>query len=919
VGLSADFGQAPSLDSVVPVSKYPEEWEADVVLRDGSTCHMRPIRASDADRLRRFHAQLSPETIYTRFFAPYPELTKKDVERFTVVDHDDRVALVATVAGEIVGVGRYDRVADLDAEVAFTVRDDYQGRGLGSVLLEHLAAAARERRVRRFVADVLPQNRRMSSTFSQAGYRVASELEDGIVKLAFEIETTETLRSVARAREQRADSRSIERLLNPSSIAVIGASRRAESMGHQMLQNLVDGGFEGRLLPIHRSAQEVAGLNAYPTVGQAPSPIDLAVIVVPVDQVPGVVADCGEAGVHGIVVVSSGYSDAGPEGVERERALVEMVRGHGMRLVGPNSLGLINSDPHSKLVATVTDSIPPRGKIALFCQSAAISNAALVRLAKRQLGIASFVSGGNRADVTGEDLLQYWLSETHSDLVMMYLETMSDPKKFTRVAAEVGVHKPVVVVRSGRTSQAFPLGPGGRRTQLQAYAVNQLIENTGIVEAGSLGELVDIGGIFACQPLPTGRRVSIVGTSHELVSLAADTAGTAGMIVVKQALVTGEPIADAMAAELESSLDGESADAIIVVHTRTTAAQAPSLGKAVLTASQNSSVPIVGVRHDEEGRNSLLRYGSHGEALWEWSLGEEYGSAPHGSVPVFGTVEEAIRALDSVMRYSTWRTRERGAVPEHTDIDSESVRVLVEEIQARGSYSPDSETVAMSDSEISHMLDCFGIRLWPAHPVATEDQAVAEADAVGWPVALKTLDPRVNRRGSMNGVRLNLGNEAELRAAYLSLAAGLDAYAVSRFVVQSMAPSGVHCVIRSVEDALFGPVVSFGMGGTIAELLGDHSYQMPPITDRDAARLVRGPGASSLLFGYGGNERVDLLGLEDLIVRVGLLADEFPQISRLDLNPIVASPTGPAVLGATAWIRPTEARIDGEARRLAGW
>lgn len=903
------------------MSEYPEEWEADVVLRDGSTCHMRPIRESDSDRLRRFHAQLSAETIYTRFFAPYPELSEKDVKRFTIVDYDDRVALVATVAGEIVGVGRYDRVADLDAEVAFTVRDNFQGRGLGSVLLEHLAAAARERRVRRFVADVLPQNRRMVSTFSQAGYRVASELEDGVVKLAFEIETTETLRSVARAREQRADSRSIERLLNPRSIAVIGASQRSESMGRRILQNLVEGGFVGRILPIHRDAQEVAGIAAYRTVAEAPAPIDLAVIVVPVDQVPDVVADCGEAGVHGLVVVSSGYSDSGPEGVQRERDLVETVRGHGMRLVGPNSLGLINTDPHTNLYAAVTDSIPPRGRTALFCQAAAISNAALRRLTKRHFGIASFVSGGNRADVSGEDLLQYWLSETESDLVLMYLETMADPRKFIRVAADVSEHKPVVVVRSGRTSQAFPLGPGSRRTQLPAYAVDQLIKNTGIVEAGSLGELVDIGGIFACQPLPSGRRVIVVGNSRELVSLAVDTAGTAGMRVVDGVFVVGEPIGEAMSTELETALAGNTTDALIVVHARTNDSEALGVGRAVLGASQNSTIPIVAVLNDEEGKNSLLRYAPDGEVVGHWGLDAGEYTAPHGSVPYFGTVEESIRALDSVMEYAKWRSRERGSVPEYTDIDSESVRAAIEEIQERSSSESDSEseTVVMSDSELTYVLGCFGIRLWPAHPVASEDQAVAEADDLGWPVALKTLDPRVNRRGATNGARMSLGSETELRAAYLSLAAGLDAYAVSRFVVQSMAPPGVHCVIRSREDALFGPVVSFGMGGAIAELLGDHSFRAPPITDRDAGRLLRSPGAASLLFGHGGNEPVDLIGLQDLIVRVGILADEFPQISRLDLNPIVASPTGPAVLGGTAWIRPREARHDGEARRLATW
>ncbi|MDA9912926.1 GNAT family N-acetyltransferase [Candidatus Nanopelagicales bacterium] len=899
------------------MSEYPEQWEADVVLRDGSTCHMRPIRPTDADRLRRFHSQLSDETIYYRFFAPYPELTAKDVQRFTEVDYQDRVAIVATVAGEIVGVGRYDKVAELNAEVAFTVRDDYQGRGLGSVLLEHLSAAARERGYRRFTADVLPQNRRMAGTFSHAGYRVASELDEGVVKLAFEIEPTDQLRTVARDREQRADSRSIERLLNPESIAVIGASATEGGMGHLALRNLITAGFTGRILPIHPTATEVAGQPAYASVMAAPGPIDLALIVVPVAQVADVVADCGAAGVHGLVVMSSGFADAGPDGTERERALVESVRGHGMRLVGPNALGLINTDPRRNLCAAVPDRIPPRGRVAMFAQSAVVSIAALDRLAHRQLGISSFVSAGNRADVSGEDLLQYWLSETDSDVVMMYLETMADPRKFIRVAHDVSCHKPVVVVRSGRTSQAFPLGPRQRRTELSAAAVDQLVQNTGVLEAGSMDELVDITGMLACQPLPTGKRVSVVGDSHELMILAADTLATAGLQVVSQDYVVGDDRGETMTAALAEPVTGEKTDAVVVVHLPPTRSPASAVREAILKASRSATVPILTILHAAEGNNSLLRYDKSGTKIVEASLDTSDGSAPHGSVPYFGTVEEAVRALAAVVEYAQWRSQPRGEVPDLLEIDSESARAILDEIEDRNRHEP--ETVVLSQSETSALLHCFGIRLLPARPVASEDAAVAAADAVGWPVVLKTMDPRLARRGATNGARINLESEPALRAAYLSLAATLDAQATSQFVVQRMAPAGAHCVLRTQMDPLFGPVVSFGLGGTIAELLNDHSFRVPPITDADAARLVRDPGAASLLFGYGGNEPADVAALEDLVVRVGVLAAEFPQIARLDLNPIIASPLGPVVLGARAWLRPTEAGTEGEARRLSSW
>lgn len=880
---------------------YPEHWEADVVLSDGSTSHLRPIRPGDADLLRTFHDNLSSQTIYFRYFAPYPDLLEKDVKRLVTTDYRDRVALVAMVGGHIVAVGRYDRVSDTDAEVAFTVRDDYQGRGLGSVLLEHLAAAARERGLRRFVAEVLPQNRRMVATFGNAGYHVAQELDEGVVKLAFEIEPSADIRRVLMEREHRSESRSMRRILEPRGIAVIGASARSDSLGNLIVRNLVAGGFRGRVYPVNQQSAEVAGLTAFDDVGRAPGPVDVAVIVVPVDNVPDVVDSCGAAGVHALVVVSSGYSEAGPGGVSRERELVEAVRGNGMRLVGPNSLGLLNSDPRVQMRAALTERLPPRGRVALYTQSAPLSVAALERLAARRLGVSSFVSTGNRADVTGHEFLHLWREDGQTSVVLMYLESIASPSKFVRVARECSRHKPIVIVRSGRTSRAFPLGTRPRRTELPPQAVDQLVRNAGMIETRSLDQLVDVGSLLACQPLPTGRRVTVIGDSLEMVNLAADTCVTADLDLHRQIVLNTGDFAPQLAGALHGELTGDGPDAVLVVHIPPVLPTESDIADVLLAGSADATVPLLAVLHRPEGANSVLNPPDR--------------DAGHGSVPYFGTVEEAVQALNLVADYAHWRRRPVGEVPWLPDVDQETAKRIVSD-RLRGRGHDAGAVVSLMGTRLRDLLQCYGIELLPSIPVASEDEAVAAADQTGWPVALKTVDPRLSRRGEYLGVRLNLENETSLRAAYLSLAASLDDSALSRTEVQPMAPYGVNCVVRAQHDPLFGPVVSFGLGGVVPELLMDRAFQVPPITDADAARLIREPQSASVLFGYGGRDSADLAALEDLVVRVGRMVHEIPELQRLDLDPVVAAPSGLAVLQATAWLQPPDTRDDSLARRL---
>jgi Acyl-CoA synthetase (NDP forming) len=462
-------------DTAALPDTYPTRWEADVVLRDGSVAHVRPIMPADADALRRFHAGQSAESIYLRFFAPLKTLSDKDVARFTEVDHDWRVALVATLRGEIIGVARYDRLDATTAEVAFNISDAHQGKGVGSVLLEHLAAIGQERGVAKFVADVLPQNRKMIQVFTEAGYEVNYHFEDGVIAVALQIEPTAQSQAVRMSREHRAEALSVRSMLFPDSVAVVGAGRRADSIGHQLLKNILAAGFTGPVHAVNNEAREVLGLKAYSRVSDIPGHVDLAVVAVPAESVLDVVQDCAAAGVKTLLVGSAGFAEAGPAGEQRQRELLRTAHDSGMRVIGPNSFGLINSHPDVRLNASLAPVLPPAGHLGLFSQSGALGIAVLADAAKRNLGISIFASAGNRVDVSGNDLMQYWIDDDDTRVVGLYLESMGNPRKFSRIGRQLALRKPVIVVKSGISSYSVPPGHEARATRVPPAAFDAML------------------------------------------------------------------------------------------------------------------------------------------------------------------------------------------------------------------------------------------------------------------------------------------------------------------------------------------------------------------------------------------------------------------------------------------------------------
>ncbi len=899
------------------------------MLRDGRTCHLRPIRPDDNARLATFHSRLSAETIYFRFFAPYPELSERDLARFTTVDHRDRVALVATEGGELIAVARYDRINPRDAEVAFVVRDDHQSRGLGAVMLEHLAAAAWEVGLRRFVAEVLPNNRRMMATFREAGYVVSQRMDDGVFHLTFDLEQTDEVLSVRAAREQRSEAISVERLLNPVGVAVIGASRTPGRVGHELLRHLRDYGSHGPLYAIHPEADSILRVPAYPKITDIPQPVDLAVVAVPAESVLEVVDQCAAAGVIGLIVVSAGFADTATDaGRARQRKLVRTARESGMRVVGPNCLGVINTDPRISLNASLSPLVPGRGRVGLFCQSGALGVTVLETVARRGLGLSSFISAGNRADVSANDLLQYWESDPSTSLILLYLESIGNPRKFTRISRRLSRSKPVVAVRSGRYSQTLPLGHQVRRSTLPTGAVDAVFEQSGVIQTSSLNELFDVGAVLAYQPLPRGDRVAVLGTSQALEILAADAVESSRMTVAYgQPSLAQSASAEEIGAALRSATEHAGCDSVVFVHIPSVGTDQTDVHEAITAASVDSTKPVIAVMPAADG-TGLLPAGMGLLAVVGADRRPE-----HGSVPTFSNVEDAVHALALVRGYARWRDAEEIDVPEFSDVDPERALALItrwlDESQAdttvamaeiESEYPGTPETtvpeVDLSADQVAELLACYGIAVWPSARVRSEEEAVAAAEELGFPVVLKTTAPWLAHRADLGSVRLNLESARGVRSAYLSMVAQLDEMAGQRLVVQSMAPAGVATVVGAVDDPLFGPVVHFGVGGVASELLGDVAYRIPPVSMAEARRLVAAPKAAPLLRGYKGADPVDTEALCRIIARLGLLVDEMPALASLDLNPIVVSGSGAPVLGASGRIRMHSSRVDVGVRRL---
>ena len=822
---------------------YPTHWEADAVLSDGGIVRLRPIRPSDADALQAMHARLSPDTVYLRFFTMVRTLSERELERLTTVDHVNRVAFVALLRDEIIGVVRFDRLGrTTDAEVAVVVEDQHQGRGLGPLLLEHLAAAGADRGIERFVASVLPANRRMLHVFRSAGYEIEREYADGVVELGYPIKPTESSISIARAREHRAEARSVARLLAPRSVAVIGASRTPGAAGHEVLRALLEHGYRGTAYPVNPHATEVLGVPTFADVRDITDDLDLAVIAVPAASVLDVVRACADKHVRGLVVVTAGVDAA---------EVASVARAGGMRLIGPNAMGVVNTDPEVSLHATFATGSALPGRVGFFVQSGALAGTVLQTASARGLGMSSFVSIGDRADVSGNDLMQYWLEDDRTDVVALHLQGFGNPRKFARIARALGQVKPVVALKSGR---------GARDV-----AVDAMFRSAGVLRVDTLSQLFETAQLLAVQPLPAGPRVGIVGTSSALAALAVDACAAAGLTVTVEVDIGPLAAPDELAASLTSVASSGDVDALLVLVTP----NASSNGAAILAAVGH--VPLLASYLGHDGIHPDLD-----------------GPVP---VPSFASPEDAAAALGRAVSYAAWRARPTGIVPA-LSVEAPDVSDLPHD----GSWLPDARAV----------LSPYGLSPWPTGLAESASAARDLGDRLGWPVALKSPDDAWRHRIDVGAVLLSVGR-AQLDAAWEELQ---QLVGPSDLLVQPMAAAGVSTVVRLVQDPSVGPLISLRLGGVAADLLADPVVRTLPLTDLDAAELVRSIRGVALLDGY------DVAALEDVLHRVARIGEDLPSVAEVLLDPVLVHRSGVTLLHAGVRLLPPVDNPEVHARHL---
>jgi acetyl coenzyme A synthetase (ADP forming)-like protein len=882
----------------------PDNTDPDfLTLRDGSTAQVHVAGPGDHDALADFFKRLSPESRRKRFLSlalPSPALIASLCDSS---EPRSRLTLVATrVQGtepRIIATGSYLAKDRRTAEVALAVADGFQGKGLGTLLLEQLALLAVRHGFTRFWAVTQADNQPMLEVFRESGFALTERPERSEVDVDLALAPTEAGLARLEMRHRVATVASLSPFFCPHSVAVVGASRDSAAIGHQLLDALVQGEFRGVVYPVNPKATTIRGLRAYPSVRELPETVDLAVLAVPRDAVLGVVDDCAARGVRALVVISAGFAEVGREGAQLQKCLVEKVRGYGMRLIGPNCLGLVSTDPKVRLNATFVPYFPPRGGVAMSSDSGALGLAVLAVAGRLGLGISSCVSVGNRADVSSNDLLEYWEEDDATRVVLLYLESFGNPRRFARIARRVSRRKPIIAVKAGRT-RAGRRAAGSHTAALAAVdvAVDALFHQTGILRAETLEEMFDLAAALGSQPLPPGRRVAIVTNAGGPAILCADACEAAGLSVpelsekaraqlaafLPKTAGLGNPVdmiasatPEDFARAVRTVLSSGEADALIAIAVSTGTCEAGAAARAIANSAEAAHAGSAA------GKPVLVCLMPEQAGLGLTGSGKE-------KIPCYAFPETAARVLGKAAAYAEWRTHPLGRVPDFTDIDPPSARTLCQESLAkRGSgWLPTEETRLV--------LQAMRLPVAPGGVARTAAEAAAVARRLGFPVAVKLASHYLTHKTEIGGVRLNLNDEAAVRQAFAEIQHRLTAdralYAMEGVLVQPMVSGGTEVMVGMTHDPLFGPLIAFGLGGIHVEILGDVCFRVTPLTDRDAFDMVSGIRGSRLFLGYRGHPAADVAALEDLLLRVSRLVEEVPEISELDLNPVFALPPG---------------------------
>ena len=876
---------------------YPSQYESEVLLRDGSSIILRPIRRDDTERWLAFVSRLSPRTKYLRFHYLPKQMSQEDACRFCTVDYENAFAFVAEVRGErgeeIVAIGRYYRLHNKHAaEVAFAIQDSYQGRGLGTKLMERLVAVARDNAISTFEAFVLAENKHMMSVFRGYGFHIKSELAEGVYNIVIPIAPTRRTLKKEEERERISTVASLRPILYPRSVAVVGASRKPGSIGQLIFQCLVENGFSGVAYPVNPNADAVMSVKAYPSVLDVPGEVDLAVIVVPAPLVAKVADECGQKGVRTIIVISDGFKERGPEGAERESELRDIAFGHGMRILGPNCMGIINTDPAVSLNATFSKIYPPRGDVAFLSQSGALGVAILDYAKSLNMGISSFVSVGNRADISANDFLQYWEEDSATRVILLYLESFGNPRKFARIARRVSAKKPIVIVKSGTS----PAGLRAASSHTGALATPEVASNAlflqaGMIRVNSLEELFDVATLLSTQPVPKGKRVAIVTNGGGPGILAADACERQGLVlpefssdtvkaltpVIRRDISIRNPL-DITAGALEKEYEGalkvlandKSIDAVIVLFIPATMIDPTGIEEVterVASIFQRRQKPLLACFIGQRGIRGHL--GSGGRF-----------------VPRYAFPDDAVSALAQAAHYGEWLRKPKGTVAKIRGIKRKRAREVIEGAMPRTAERP----FWLSGEEITELLDSYGIDFVNTLTAKTAAEAATYASKLGFPIAVKLASSTITHKSDVGGVVLDLNSESEVKGAYNNIRAKLTkigrAHEMDGVIVQRMVPGGIEAIVGMKHDPSFGPLIMFGLGGVYAELFEDIAVMLHPLTDLDAKELISSIKMAKLFEGFRGSPPADVVALQDLLLRLSALIEDVPEIAELDFNPV---------------------------------
>lgn len=892
----------------------------DVALRDGRTLRIRAAEPADEPALRDFFARLDPEDRALRFFTAGADLARAARVAATA-DRRTRWSLVAVGPDDRTVLGHGVAVADGrgQADVAFAVDRRVRGGGVATAMLALLAEQVGAQGVARLTADVLPDNHAMIDVFRQSGLEPSIEVRDGVLHVTMPAELGPTARARYDERMAEASAAGVASVLCPRSVAVLGASDRPGSIGGAVLRNLLAGGFRGDVHVVNRRGGTIGGLPALRSVDELPNGVDLVVVAIPASGVVDAARRCAARGVRALVVLSDGFAEAGAEGRARQRALVEVCRAAGMRLVGPNCLGVLNTDPDVALDVTFAPQRPPRGHVAFLSQSGALGIAAIDVAREQGLGISSFVSVGDKADLSGNDFLAFWERDADTDVILLYLESFGNPRRFGRIARRVARRKPIVAVKGGR-SRAGARAAGSHTGALMAASdttVQALLRQAGVIAAETLGELFDVAALLSAHPAPRGTRVGIVTNGGGLGILCADACATAGLEVVALDEALRRELAAGVGADavVDNPIDllaaatpdhfahavgrlgaSGAVDAVIAIYVPPMVSEPREVAAAIATgadAARAAGVPVVAVMAMADAPTDALARGA-------------------GRVPAFRFPEDAARALARAALYGAWRERDDAPPAPPADADAPAAAAALARALERGPgwLAPD---------ELATVLDAYRIRRPAQRTVGSARAAGAAARELGRPVALKAIADGLVHRTDAQAVALDLRSPSAVVAEARRMRRRVEraGYEVTGFLVQEMAPTGVELLVGVVADPEFGPVVAVAAGGTRAELLADTAVRIAPLSARDAREMVRALRTFPLLEGYRGAPRCDVAALERVLLALAALGEAHPEIAEFECNPLIVGPDGAVAVDARARVAPPPPRLPEVALRPA--